>query len=99
MLKYHKRFYCTKGDRNLDRLEENRPKGILELNEFIIKALNDIEQKKAFISTDKNPVMKIVSNVDILKAAYHKVKNSHGVTFGEIPDVNEQFFINLSISL
>jgi hypothetical protein len=71
----------------------------LELNEFIIKALEDIKHNKIFIGTYKNPVMRIVSNTDILKAAYHKVKKSHGVTFGAIPEVNEEFFNNLSRSL
>jgi len=89
----------VKESRNLDHLEENKPQGILELNEFIIKALDDILQNKLFKGIESNPVMRLVSNKDILKTAYFKVKRSHGVTFGEIPDVDEEYFNDLSKSL
>jgi hypothetical protein len=61
--------------------------------------LEEIKHNKTYIGIVSNPVMRLVSDIDILKAACNKVKQSHGVTFGEIPEVDENYFNNLSKDL
>jgi len=87
-----KRYFCDKKGVRNESFNEYKPSGILDL-----KKLDEL-----FLIPNKQVVKDIMSNIkdkDVLKAAYAKVTESSGVSYGSIPKIDQDYFENLSREL
>jgi len=87
-----KRYFCNKKGVRNEFLNENKPSGIWDLRGL----------KEYFLipnQTGIKDIMCYIKNVDILKVAYAKVINNTGISYGSYPNVDNNYFDNLSKEL
>lgn len=87
-----KRYFCNKKGVRNKFFNENKPSGILDLKglkEFFLIPNNKVIEN----------IMRFIKNVDILKIAYAKIINNTGISYGSYPNVNEDYFRELSKEL
>jgi len=71
-----------------------KPEGIAELSK-LLKKLNNMSKSEIY----ELKIMDYVKDVNVLKTAYLKVIESHGITYGEKPIINDLFFERLNFEL